>query len=340
VLGHGLFGLGAAWLGYGAFSLGISALAQGLIQMLILYGASRHTVRLTFRPAAYRAIYAFSTRVTVINFLEFLSFSLDTFFLGRLYPLAALGLYNRAYSVVCAPAMNVATSLTRVLAPSFSAVQTELPRLQRAYLSALSALLVVMGCLAGSLLVDAHEIVLVMLGRGFSAAVPLVQVFGLMIPFLVSSNLSGILAEATARLTPKIVIQAVYLLGLGSAFWLTYRLGGSLLSVAWVLAAATMLRSLALVGLARSILGGGRVIAARSLAGLVSAVVSAAITYGVVTPLRTLGIPLALLFAVELLLGLLLVTSLLLLGPANEAQTLLRRLLTRATSRLRAAGSP
>ena len=37
VIGHGMFGLGAAYLGFGAFSLAISQIAQALIQMVILY---------------------------------------------------------------------------------------------------------------------------------------------------------------------------------------------------------------------------------------------------------------------------------------------------------------
>ncbi|CAM3951730.1 lipopolysaccharide biosynthesis protein [Deinococcus frigens] len=335
VIGHGLFGLGAAALGFGAFSLAISQIAQALIQMVILYAYTRHSLRLTFRPDSYRHLYAFATRVTVINFLEFVSTNLDSIMLARLYPTAQLGLYSRGYKAIGTPAMSFATSLTRVLAPSFSAVQSEPERLRRAHHSALLALLIVISCVAGGIFVAAPEVVGVLLGSQFVGAVILVKIFALAVPFMASSNLAGVLAEATANLSVKLRIQAVYTVGLALAFWTAYSLGGSITAIATVLLGGTVLRNFALELLARSIVGSGREILQSYGVGLLCGLGTAVAFYIVVIPLRSLGTPLPLLFLAELVVGAIALSAAIFLGPPNELKTLAQRAVPAVTSRLR-----
>lgn len=335
VIGHGLFGLGAAYLGFGALSLAISALVQALVQMIVLYAFTRHSLRLTFRPESYRALYAFATRVTIINFLEFVSSSLDTLMLARLYPQAELGVYKRAYNTVGIPALAFATSLTRVLAPSFSSIQSESDRLRRAHHSALVALLIVMSCVAGGIFVAAPEVVAVLLGSQFVEAVILVKIFGLLVPFMVASNLAGVLAEATAQLRIKTTIQAVYLVALALSFWTVYSLGGSVEAIALVMLAAIVVRNMAFELMVRSIVGGGRDILKSYGVGLLCGLGTAALFYAAIVPLRGLGLSLPLLFTTELLLGGLALGVAIFLGPPNELKSLALRAVAAMTDRLR-----
>ncbi|WP_168734783.1 lipopolysaccharide biosynthesis protein [Deinococcus sp. KSM4-11] len=339
ILGHGLLGLGAAYLGYGAQSLVISAVAQGLIQLVILYSATRHTLRPIFRVSAYQGLYTFGMRATVINFLEFISASLDTFLIAKFYSKAALGTYSRTFSTLAMPATNFAMSLSRVLAPSFSAVQDEPERLRRAYLSGLRAMALVIFSAAGCIIIDAPEIVKVMLGPQYLDSITLMQTFALFIPFAVLTNLSAVLAEATARLNVKIAIQAVYFVALATAFWTTYRLGGQVEQIAIVLVAASMVRSVAYAFVARQIIGGsGREIALSYGLGGLYFVGSALLTAAVVFTLRAINVPLPLLFVTELLLGAAVLAGVVLLGPPSELQQMARTSLQQLRGRL--AGTP
>lgn len=335
VVGHGIIGLTAAYLGYGAFSLVISAISQSIILLVLLYSATRHTLRPIWRWTAYRGLYTFGLKATVVNFLEFISVSLDTFIIAKFYSPAALGLYDRTFQTLAKPATSFAMSLSRVLAPSFSAVQSEPDRLRRAYLSGLQSTALIIFSAAGCLVIDAPEIVRVMLGPGFLEAIPLMQIFALYIPFAVLTNLSAVMAEATARLDIKIVIQTVYLVGLASALWLVYRSGGSIEHIAMVVVAAAMLRSVAFAGVARQIIGGsGRQIAKSYGLGLLFGVGSAAVTAAVVFSLRALNTPLPVLFISELLLGAAVLGGVVLLGPPTELQSMARAVLSRIQGRL------
>jgi lipopolysaccharide exporter len=336
VIGQGVFGLGAAALGFGAFSLVISAGVQYLIQFSVSYAYGKHSFGLTFRRASYRHLYTFGGRVSLISFLEFLSNNLDTFMIGRLYGTATLGLYNRGYNIVYAPMMSLARSLNRVLAPSLSTIQHDQPKLRGVYLSGLLALSTLLFSAAAVLFVSAREVVLVLLGDSFVNAVPIMQMLALFIPFAVLSSLSSVLAEATAHLSAKILIQCLYLLGLAAAFWSVYKLGWGVTAFAGVLVVAGACRSAAYAVVAHRIIGGGGVEIVRAYAvGLACGLGTGTVMFGVLSALRTAGIPLLALFALELLIGAGLLASVVLFGPPSELQRLARPLPRALTERLR-----
>ncbi|MBB6014912.1 lipopolysaccharide biosynthesis protein [Deinococcus radiopugnans] len=334
-IGHGVIGLGAAYLGYGTLSLVVSAIAQAVIQLALLYSATRHSVKPVFNWSAYQGLLSFGVKATAVSLLEYLSSILDTLIIGKLYSPVALGAYSRTFSTLAMPATNFASSLSRVMAPSFSAVQNEPERLRRAYLSGLRAVAIVISSATGCILIDAPEIVKVMLGPNYLDSITLMQIFALYIPFAVLTNLSAVLAEATARLNVKIGIQAAYLVTLGLAFWLTYSLGGRVEEIAMVLVGTSALRSAAFAVVARSIIGGGgRQIALTYGMGALYFAGSALFTAAVVFSLRSLNLPLPVLFIAEMALGLLVVASVVLLGPPSELQTMARAAVQQLRGRL------
>lgn len=333
VLGHGVLGLGAAYLGFGTYSFVISAFAQVFIQLVILYAATRHSLRPIFRWSAYQGLYAFGTKATLVSLLEFISGSLDTFLIAKFYNPSVLALYNRTFTVIAQPAMGFAYSLSRVLAPSFSAMQNDPPRLRWAYLSGFRALALVIGTAIGCIVVDSPEIVKVMLGSQYLDGIALMQILALSVALAVLTNLSAVLAEATARLNIKIVIQAVYVVALLAALWTAYRMGGDIETFAAVMVGAALCRSLAFALMARQIInGGGRSLAASYGLALACGLGSAALTALVVVPLRAV-LPLPALFMLEVLLGGVMVAGVVLLGPPSELKAMARKSLTRLRGR-------
>ena len=330
LLGHGLFGLGSAWLGFGAMSLVISVLAQNIVSLAGLFILKPPSFGVTLRWESFRGLYAFGSRVSLVSLMEFASQSLDTFLIGRLYSAASLGLYNRAYNITLNPMLLLARSTSRVMAPSFSKVQTEPERLRRAYLSGIQALSVVIFPVALGILVCAHELVLVLLGERFAGSIPVVQVLALLIPFPVLTNLAAVMAEATARLNVKIGIQAAYLAFTISAFLLVHSLGYGVITFALVLLCAGILRCLAYTVVAGGIIGGSALDSLRVYAvGAAWGLVVATPLYLVVSLMRSLHLALPLIFGAELLVGGGMLLAVIMFGPPNELRTLIQTLLRR-----------
>ncbi|GBF06216.1 polysaccharide biosynthesis protein [Deinococcus aerius] len=335
VIGHGLLGIGAARLGFGAMSLVISAAATWVIQLGVSYAYARHPFALTFRWAPYRDLYSYGARMSALRLLEFFSGNVATFLMARLFDVTAVGLYNRAYVIAGMPVARLAGGLTRVLGASFAALQDDPVKLRRAYSSGLLAMSTVMFSLAAGLFVCAPEIVRVLLGDRYMAAVPLVQAFAVYVPFPVLGNIAAIVAEATARLNIKIAVQSVQLVFLAAAFWTVYRLGWGVQGFAWVLVVAGVLYSAAYAVVASRILGGGHRETLKAYAvGAGCGVMVGAPLFLVAQLLRTAGVSVFALFGVELLLGAVLLGLVVLLGPETELRRYALKFLRPITTRL------
>ncbi|MBB5233863.1 oligosaccharide flippase family protein [Deinococcus budaensis] len=337
VIGHGVLGIGAAYLGFGAMSLVISAGASWAIQLAVSYAYVRHPFALTFRLAPYRDLYSFGVRASVLRLLEFFSGNMAVFVIARVFDAAALGLYRRAFDVAGMPVMRLSGGLLRVLVPSFSALQDQPGRLRRAYGSSLLALSSVLFTFSAGLFVCAPEIVRVLLGERFLAAVPIVQAFALYVPFPILANVAAIVAEATAKLDIKIALQVAQMLFLAAAFWVVTRLGLGVVAFAWVLVAGAVLNSLAYVGVAARILpGSGRESLRAYGLGLTAGLGVGAVLFAVVAGLRAAGTGVFVLFGLELVVGGLLVALVVFLGPDTELRRYALRVWQPAAARLAA----
>lgn len=219
IFGYAGVGLIMAWQGFGVWSMVGAALSQKIVSALIFYLFERHSLKLVFKWEYYQPLYAFGGRVSIIGFLEFIYGSMPTFFVGRWLGAELLGIFNRAYYIVNLPMQYFTGSLSRVLFPSLSQIQAEIPRLKKTYLTAtqLLALILIPVCIAIS--ISAKEIVLILLGDKWLQAIPVLQVLALITPLDLLTHLDGLVCEATAKLNVKIMIMSLQIGLLSSLIW-------------------------------------------------------------------------------------------------------------------------
>jgi len=148
--------------------------------------------------------------MSFISFSEFIAGQLDTMFIGHSLGPVNLGIYNRAYMLVYLPVYNINVSITRVLFPSFSRVQSEPVRLRNAYISLVTIVSAIVIPICGIILISAKEVIAVLLGAQFTEAVPIAQMLAIAIP-IGSLHFGGPICDALARLNQKLVVQLSYL---------------------------------------------------------------------------------------------------------------------------------
>jgi len=220
VLGYGIIGILLAHIGFGVWSLVAAALCQGVLLAIISYIFSRHKISFIFRWKYYKPLYSFGGRVSIISFFEFIGSNLDTLAIGHLIGAAPLGIYNRAFMLVNLPAQNLTTSFSRVLFPSFSRVQEDLEKLKKAYLTTIMIFASILFPTCLGIAVASREIVLLVLGEKWVAAIPVLQILAIATPFNLVSHFGGIVCEATATLNIKLLMQIIYVIILGTLFYL------------------------------------------------------------------------------------------------------------------------
>jgi len=204
------------------WALFLGALAGSIVQLVLTWSASE------WRPGARaswgetRALINFGTYVAAFNLLNFLSRNADNILIGRYWGAAQLGLYDRSYRLMFAPIKHVNSPLGRVVLPVLSRLREEPERYRAAYLFNLRALLLVTVPAAALAASASEQVILVLLGPAWSAAVPIFFWLALGMLFQPFGNSTGWLFQSSGRgkafaqwgLVSSVITVASFIIGL------------------------------------------------------------------------------------------------------------------------------
>lgn len=301
-LGYLAVGCVGAVLGAGVWSLVIANLIQTGMCTVLYYHRTRHPLRPIFRWSAYKDLYGFGSRVSLISVLEYVGLNLDTFAVGRYATAAILGQYSRAFVLVGIPVRQLNHGLATVLLPSFSKLQDDVQRLRRAYVGGVSAAAAIIVPLCAGMAVASREIVLVVLGPQWEPVIAILPLIALASALGALTHFAAIVAEAQAELNKKFVLQGSYVVLLG--LFLLPALGRDLWAYAAAYAAARVFQHVGFAFLMRATvylpLGQhGRILGRASAAGCFTALLIFLGQRGMVA----LDAPLPLILGTEVALG-------------------------------------
>lgn len=330
VVGFPLVGIGLALLGAGVWSLVAAHLVATLISALAAYRCVRHPVQPLLEWARVRTLYGFGGRISLVSFLEMLGSNIDTVVVGRYVSPALLGQYSRAFYLSSYPTMELVRNLSNVLFPSFSKIQSDLPRVRRVYLGSLCLLAFVLLPLSAGLAVAAREVVGVFLGPQWDVAAAVLPVLMAAAAVHALTNLAGVITTALAELNRKLALQAGYLVVLAGLLLLAR--GHGLWAYAAALSAGEVVRHGLYLVLMRRVIG---VTLRDTWVNYWPAVLTAGVVAGLVALGRTaamaIGAPMVVTLALEVLLGLAGLLVVLRWGPVPRVRAELH-------TRLRGAG--
>jgi lipopolysaccharide exporter len=303
VVGYVGVGLALALNGAGVFALVAAMLTQNAVTALGAYAMVRHSLLPTAARESHRAILGFGARISVIGFFEFLQLNLDTLAVGRWAGATQLGLYNRGNMLADLPAYNITHGLSTVLFPSFSSIQSDVPRLREAYRSAVGMTAAIVFPLNAGMAVAATEIVLILLGPNWVGAVEVIPWLLLASSISLIGHFAGVVAEARAALNAKMGVAALSAASLALFLWLAA--DGSLWRYGAALAASAAVAHVGYVAiLARSLTTPFRVLLTPYLPAAGSAACVAVAIAGVrALLLYGLQLPIVVVFASEVLTG-------------------------------------
>jgi lipopolysaccharide exporter len=207
VLGYGAIGIFLALMGFGVWSLVIASLSQAGLVALLAYLFVRHSLSLSFHLPTHKRLVSFGGKLSVISFLEFIGFNVDTLVIGRMWGAASLGIYTRSFAIVNLPVQYIATAIPKVLFPSFSQVQNEPARLRTAYYTGQMLVALVTLPLSFGMIPAARELVLTLLGSQWVSGIVILQILAVMLPFTMGTILPGVLCDSTGTLNAKFFLQ-------------------------------------------------------------------------------------------------------------------------------------
>lgn len=238
IVGNSLLPIALAFAGCGYWALVAGILAQALMQLIGLAPGHWRNYPPAFSIASVRRLFAFSALIGVWTIAGYCLQNIERLVLARVMGAEAVGYFSRARGFVGMFVEFYGMPVNQVLFPVLAKLQDERERLYKAYRHAIafSALISLPSAVGVSAL--AAPLVAVMLGDQWGAAVPLVQIMGanvffmvMAMPFVAVIRGIGELKETvllTVGQTAALIVGAVllYPYGLAAIAWCTVAIFG------------------------------------------------------------------------------------------------------------------
>ena len=168
----------AAWLMQSYWALVIGGLAGRAVGAVLSYAV--HPMRPRLSVAKFREIFGVSQWLLLRNASGYADYKLHQFVVGGREAAATMGAYTIADEIAAMPTSELLAPLNRVLFPALVRVKDDLVELKRVFLLS-QGVQTLIGIPAGvGLALVANEVVLIMLGAKWQAAVPFVEIFALL----------------------------------------------------------------------------------------------------------------------------------------------------------------
>lgn len=162
---------------FGVWSLVVPGLVVVPLEVIFTAWAARFRPRLALGRAAWPRIFRFTRNVMGEQLLSFIGNEADTAIVGKVMGNATLGVYNLAYQLANLIGKNVSAVLTMVSTPALAAAFERKTGLGAPYRRMLRVLSLVSVPLLLGMFVLAHELVGLVYGAKWQAAVPLLRIF-------------------------------------------------------------------------------------------------------------------------------------------------------------------
>lgn len=189
----------AAAAGMGAESLVLGPLVTTILRTTFLW------LRVPWRPhtrptkRAALELWRFARGLMGFNTVNYWSRNVDTLLLGGTVSTAALGQYNRAYTLTAMPVQQMSQVVARVLFPALTRLRDEPRRLGRAWMRSISAAALITFPATITLTATAPALVPVLYGSRWNGTVPILQLLGIAsIPQIIGAS-SGAVYRAVGR---------------------------------------------------------------------------------------------------------------------------------------------
>jgi len=237
ILGYACVGVFLAWQGYGVWALVAANLGQMTLRTIMMYLATRHSLRPGLKLRASRDLLGFGFGHSLAQLGLVLSQQSDNLVVGRWLGPSALGIYGRAYNLMVLPANVFGKIVNRVLFPIMAQVQNERERLAGAYERALAIVALLSLPVSATLWIVAPEFIPALLGPKWSAVVLPFRLFSISLFFRMSSKVSDACTKAAGAVYSRALIQGIYagMVFLGALVGQRWGIGGVAIAVSIVM---------------------------------------------------------------------------------------------------------
>ena len=239
LLGYLAIGIPGAVAGWGVWALVAANLTQASASTIGLLLRARAPLGWASHPSS-DGLVRFGSKVVAANLSSWVLSNLDSLAVGRMLGVEALGLYNRAMTLVSSPMGAFVSGLQGVLFAACSRAQHQPHNLRRAYLGATTAVGLVCLPLFLSVAAVSDTVIVGLYGKDWVlAAAPLVPL-AMAMPLVALLAVAGPVLMSMDRVSDELRAQAIVLVALLPLLYFASR--HSIMATGWAMLVIYALR--------------------------------------------------------------------------------------------------
>lgn len=210
IVGFGIVGVALAFLGFGTWALVWASLTQSTVASLLFVRATPHIKTPQLNWPALSGLLRFGGGFTLGQLFNRVANTSDNLIVGATMGATAVGLYGRAFQLMILPSTYFGQVLDTVLFTSMSKVQDKPQTLGAVYRRGVVAIALVVLPLSAFMFVLAPEIIRVLFGAQWNAAVPPFQIFAATMLFRTSYKMGDALSRAAGAVFRRALRQFIF----------------------------------------------------------------------------------------------------------------------------------
>jgi O-antigen/teichoic acid export membrane protein len=199
-----------AWLGFSYMSMVYGRLASLVTMTVARLAFTRWRPRLSFSMTALREMFAFGAGVHAKRLLDYTAQNVDNLVVGRLFGMATLGLYDKAFSTMNRCLARLNTGGPGVTFRVFSVINDQPERFRRAYQKVVMSTTLVAFPIFGVLIVVAPRLMVVLFGPQWLAAAAPFQVLCIAGCLKLLNTYASSAIQSVGRVWSEVWRQAAY----------------------------------------------------------------------------------------------------------------------------------
>jgi O-antigen/teichoic acid export membrane protein len=173
----GIVAVAMALAGFGVWSLAINTLLTTTFSVILMWSLSGWRPRLIFEWKDVKELIDFSMNLMGSRISTYWTANADNLLIGKYVSATALGVYDRAFSLMVLPRAHISAVLARVMFPALSAIQADKKKVKQVFLRANRAIALITFPMMMGLLMVAKPFILTIYGEKWMAVVPILQIF-------------------------------------------------------------------------------------------------------------------------------------------------------------------
>lgn len=200
--------IGLALLGFKYYALAAQSIIMAVANFIWNYSSVRIKPKLKCNFNSVKKIFAFSSYQFAFNIFNYFARNADNLLIAKFLGNTQLGYYDKAYRLALYPEQNLTHVITPVLHPILSDYQKNKEFIYEKYMSIVKVLSL-LGLFVGAYMYfSSYEIICIMFGENWGAAIPCIQMLSLSIWAQVVNSSSGAIYQSLGN-TKNLFITGV-----------------------------------------------------------------------------------------------------------------------------------